>query len=155
MSATPAGPPPATFSAVREYPPADPVEARRHFLARLSVETDPSDVVHDVTRGTGNLIVIDVRSPADYAACHVAGAVNLPHRQIAASTTAHFDRDAILVTYCWGPACNAATKAAAKLAQLGFQVKEMLGGIEYWRNEGCPVEGTLGADAPLFWRHDG
>jgi hypothetical protein len=29
-------------------------------------------------------------------------------------------------------------------------VKEMLGGIEYWRKEGNEVEGTLGQEAPLI-----
>ena len=54
-----------------------------------------------------------------------------------------------LVVYCWGPACNAGTKACAKLSELGFRVKEMIGGIEYWRHEGLQVEGTLGHKAPL------
>jgi rhodanese-related sulfurtransferase len=147
--------PAPTNSGVAEYPPADPADAERHFLARLSVETDVSDVVHDLTRGTGKLILLDVRSAEEYAVCHAAGAINLPHRRIAADTTGAFDRDAILVTYCWGPGCNAATKAAAKLARLGFRVKEMIGGLEYWRHEGCPVEGTLGADAPLHWKFGG
>ncbi len=154
MSVTASTPQP-TVSAVREYPAAPPAEARRHYLARLAVETDVSDVVHDLTRGTGNLVVLDVRSPEDFALCHVSGAINLPHRRNSAETTAGFDRDAYLVTYCWGPACNASTKAAAKLAQLGFHVKEMIGGIGYWRLEGCPVEGTMGAEAPLHWRHGG
>ncbi len=152
---SPARSPAPTFSAVAEYPAADPADAARHFLARLSVETDVSDVIHDLTRGTGKLILLDVRSADEYAVCHAAGAVNLPHRRIAADTTAGFDRDAILVTYCWGPACNASTKAAAKLAHLGFRVKEMIGGLEYWRHEGCPVDGTLGEDAPLHWRFAG
>jgi rhodanese-related sulfurtransferase len=142
-----------TFSAVREYPAASPEDASRHYLSRLAVETDVSDVVHDLTRGTGKLIMLDVRSPSDYALCHAPGAINLPHRQIGTATTAGFDRGALLVTYCWGPGCNSATKAAAKLAQLGFNVKEMIGGIEYWRLEGCPVEGTLGPEAPLHWQH--
>jgi rhodanese-related sulfurtransferase len=154
MSSAARSPAPA-FSAVAEYPPADPAEAERHFLARLSVETDVSDVVHDLTRGTGKLILLDVRSAEEYAVCHAAGAINLPHRRIASATTAEFARDAILVTYCWGPGCNAATKAAAKLARLGFRVKEMIGGLEYWRHEGCPVEGTLGPDAPLHWKFGG
>ena len=64
-----------------------------------------------------------------------------------------FDRNTMLVTYCWGSACNASTKAAARLAALGFQVKEMIGGLEYWRLEGCPVEGTQGPDAPMYWQH--
>jgi rhodanese-related sulfurtransferase len=147
--------PAPTFSAVAEYPAADPADAERHFLARLSVETDVSDVVHDLSRGTGKVILLDVRDAGDYAVCHAAGAISLPHRRIAAGTKATLDRDAILVTYCWGPGCNAATKAAARLARLGFRVKEMIGGLEYWRHEGCPVEGTLGADAPLHWRFGG
>ncbi len=40
--------------------------------------------------------------------------------------------------------------AAAKLAALGFRVKEMIGGIGYWRKEGLPVEGSSPADAPLY-----
>jgi rhodanese-related sulfurtransferase len=110
-------------------------------------------VVHDLTRGNGRLLILDVRAPADFALCHVPGAINLTHRQMSPETTAGFDREALLVTYCWGPGCNSATKAAAKLAQLGFKVKEMIGGIEYWRLEGCPVEGTLGREAPLHWQH--
>jgi len=141
------------FSFVDEYPAAPAEAAAKHFLARLSVETDVSDVVTDLERGNPNLIVLDVRSAEDYEICHVPGAVSLPHRQINAQTTARFSKDATLVTYCWGPACNSATKAAAKLSALGFRVKEMLGGIEYWRNEGCDVEGTLGSEAPLFWKH--
>src|SRR5207245_11627846 len=47
-----------------------------------------------------------------------------------------------VVVYCWGPACNAATKAAVRLAALGFRVKEMIGGIEYWDREGYGVEGS-------------
>jgi rhodanese-related sulfurtransferase len=50
---------------------------------------------------------------------------------------------ALVVTYCWGPACNAATKGAARIAGLGRPVKEMLGGIAAWEAEGLPVERTL------------
>ncbi|MNC61293.1 hypothetical protein D3C75_1112290 [compost metagenome] len=57
----------------------------------------------------------------------------------------------VLILYCWGPACNGASKAAARLAAQGYQVKEMLGGIEYWRKEGGALEGTLREEAPLYW----
>jgi rhodanese-related sulfurtransferase len=56
------------------------------------------------------------------------------------------------VLYCWGPACNGASQAATKLAAQGFRVKEMLGGIEYWRKEGGNLEGTLYEQAPLYWK---
>ncbi|MFE5737948.1 rhodanese-like domain-containing protein [Streptomyces celluloflavus] len=41
--------------------------------------------------------------------------------------------------YCWGPGCDGATRAALALARLGYRVKEMLGGIEYWIREGYEV----------------
>ena len=62
--------------------------------------------------------------------------------EAAAEAVAGLPAGALLVTYCWGPGCNAATKAAARLARLGFRVKEMLGGFEYWEREGHPVERT-------------
>lgn len=142
--------PQAKFSFVLEHPPAAPAAAAAHFAARLACETDPSDLKADLDRGTAPLIVIDARGTEYYAECHILGAVSLPQRQIGPETTARFPRDAVLVTYCSGPGCNGATKAALKLAALGFRVKELIGGLEYWRHEGLPVEGTLGESASLY-----
>ena len=137
-------------SFVLEHPAAGPDEAHRHFTSRLAVETDPSDVHADLERGVSRIVVVDARSAQHFAECHVPGAINLPHRSITAETTAALARDVCVVVYCWGPACNAATKAAARLSALGFQVKEMIGGLEYWRREGYAVDGTLGTEAPLY-----
>src|SRR5712664_4166214 len=90
------------------------------------------------------------RSPDAYARCHIPGAINLATRTISPETTASLPRDKVIVTYCWGPGCNGSTRAAAKLAALGFRVKEMIGGIGYWRKEGLPVEGSSPDDAPLY-----
>ena len=139
----------ARFSFVLEHPAAEPAAAARHFLAKLAVETDPADVHLDLERGSEAITVIDARGPDAFAQCHVPGALSLPHRTISEATTAGLSRYRVLVVYCWGPGCNAATKAAAKLAALGFRVKEMIGGLEYWRREGYPVEGALGDQAPL------
>jgi len=138
------------FSLVLETPPARPEDAQRHFLAKLSVETDPSDVRLDMQRGQNSFILIDGRSAQDFDECHIPGAINLPYRKINAESTAHLSKAQPLVVYCWSPGCNSATKAAARLSALGFQVKEMVGGIEYWRREGGPVEGTLAEQAPLI-----
>ncbi|HEX5097744.1 MAG TPA: rhodanese-like domain-containing protein, partial [Acidimicrobiia bacterium] len=64
-----------------------------------------------------------------------------PHAAIDECTTADIPRDAVVVTYCWGPHCNGATKAAARFAALGFRVKEMLGGITGWQTEGYELDG--------------
>ncbi|HEY3992848.1 MAG TPA: rhodanese-like domain-containing protein [Ktedonobacteraceae bacterium] len=137
------------FSLVLETPPARPEEAHRHFLARLALETDAADVRLDLQRGQNGFVLLDARGAQDFEECHIPGAINLPYRQITAASTAHLSQEQPIVVYCWSPGCNAATKAAARLSVLGFQVKEMLGGIEYWRREDGPVEGTLGERAPL------
>src|SRR5882757_1349002 len=49
-----------------------------------------------------------------------------------------------VVTYCWGPGCNGATKAAAELTRRGYRVREMIGGVEYWIREGFPVRTDAG-----------
>jgi rhodanese-related sulfurtransferase len=139
-----------SFSFVLEHPAAEPAAANRHFISRLAVETDPSDVKLDLERGHPGIVVVDARSAEAWERCHIPGSISLPHRTIGPETTAMLPRDRVIVTYCWGPGCNAATKAAAKLGALGFRVKEMIGGLEYWRHEGSPVEGTEGTSAAMF-----
>ncbi len=129
--------PPASM--VLEVEPAAPEVAHRHFAAKLSVETDPSDVHHDLEAGVTGLVVADMRSAGAFAEEHVAGAISLPYRGLDEASTAHLSRETTYVVYCWSPGCNAAAKGAARLAELGFRVKEMIGGIEYWKREGYPT----------------
>ena len=129
------------FSLVLEVPAAEPKEASRHFVSKLSVETDPSDVMLDLQRGQDGFVLLDVRSSDDYEDCHIEGAVHIPYRQINAETSGQLPKDKVIVTYCWGPGCNASTKGALRLALLGFRVKEMIGGLEYWKREGGKIAG--------------
>jgi len=135
------------FSFLQETPAAEPADAALHFQAKLTFETDAWDVKTDMERGRSDFIVIDTRSALDFAARRIAGAINLPHRLIDAETTAHLPKDKLMVTYCWGPGCNASTKGTLKLASLGFRVKELIGGLEYWIREGGPLEGTIESKA--------
>ena len=128
------------FSFVRETGTASPEEARMHFATKLTFETDAWDLKTDLERGRADLVVIDVRSPEAFDEQHIAGAINLPHRSMTAETTAQLPKDKLMVTYCWGPGCNGSTKGALRLAALGFRVKELIGGIEYWIREGGNVQ---------------
>ncbi len=112
----------APHSLVLEVPAADPEIARRHYAAKLAVETDPSDVNHDLEAGVPGLMVADMRPLEAYAEGHVAGAVSLPYRSLDEESTAHLSRDALYVVYCWDPGCNAGAKGAERLAELGFRV---------------------------------
>jgi rhodanese-related sulfurtransferase len=117
-----------------------PELALRHFTHRLAVETDADDVGAALQDGTADFVLLDARSPAAYAAAHLPGAISLPHREL---TQAGVDAlpEGPIVVYCWGPGCNAATKAGARIAGFGREVREMIGGFEYYVREGYPVEG--------------
>ena len=112
-----------------------------YFAQRLQHETDADDVGSALMDGSADFTLIDARSPAAYAAAHLPTAISLPHATITRETL-----DALppgpIVAYCWGPGCNAATKAGAKISGLGREVKEMLGGFEYYVREGHRAEGA-------------
>ncbi|HEX6311530.1 MAG TPA: rhodanese-like domain-containing protein [Acidimicrobiia bacterium] len=125
---------------VTAAPPAGPALAARHFQWRLEFETDPSDVHADLEAGVADFVVVDTRMPAAYAAGHVPGARNLPYPEIDDDAATALDPSTTIVVYCDGPGCNAATRGAAALAARGYRVKEMIGGLEYWRREGYAIE---------------
>src|SRR3989440_5568773 len=107
-----------------------------YFEARLAFETDASDVHAEL----GQVVLVDTRGDVAWAQGHLPGALHLPWAEIATRATGLVARDARVVTYCWGPGCNGATRGALAFARLGYQVKEMIGGYEYWVREGFPVQ---------------
>ncbi|MBG0718983.1 sulfurtransferase [Microbacterium sp. 2C] len=115
-----------------------------YFSAKLTHETDASDVYAAQQAGDA-FVLVDVRSADAWAQGHAVGAVHVPYRDIAARA-AEFDPAVPVVVYCWSPGCNAGAKGAVEFAKLGFSVREMIGGYEYWARESYPVEG---ADGPL------
>ena len=126
-------------SAVLEYGVPAPGETAAMMEDKLRFHTDAWDLSVDLRAGLSGIVVIDARSRDAYAAGHIPGAVSFPHREMSAETTAQLDRSKVYVVYCDGIGCNASTKGAYKLAGLGFRVKELLGGIDWWRRDGHPV----------------
>ena len=122
-------------SAVTAIAPASSEAARQHFAAELTFETDCWDV-HDALQSGADFVLLDVRGPALYAQGHVPGAISLPRGKIIASKLAGWPQDTVFVTYCAGPHCNGAARAALRLAELGRPVKIMAGGITGWVDEG-------------------
>lgn len=121
---------------VSSVPAASSDEAFKHFAKRLTFETDCWDVHDALTRNVADFVLLDVRSPELYEAGHIPGAVNLPHARIVERNLADWPKDTLFVVYCAGPHCNGANKAAVRLARLGRPVKEMIGGITGWKDEG-------------------
>ncbi|MYS23485.1 Rhodanese-related sulfurtransferase [Streptomyces sp. DvalAA-14] len=117
--------------------PAAPADAAAHFAAALAFHTDVSDVAAALGAADGpGFVLVDSRNAASWAQGHIPGALHLPTARIAQDAPALLDTAVPVVVHCWGPGCNGAARAAHALATLGYQVKEMLGGIEYWIREG-------------------
>jgi len=125
---------------VTRIPAAASPQALAHFEARLTYETDCADVWYATQHEAKDFVLLDVRTPTLYAAGHVPGATNMPTRTINEQRLAEYSLDTMFVVYCAGPHCNGANKAAVKLAQLGRPVKEMIGGLTGWIDEGFGLE---------------
>ena len=111
-----------------------------HYRQKLAFETDAWDVKEALDRGDP-VVVVDGRSAEAYAREHIPGAVNLPHREIGPESTASLDRSKLYVCYCDGIGCNASTRTALKLLTLGFEVRELMGGLDWWKRDGYATEG--------------
>ena len=110
--------------------------AIEYLSNRLRFETDVSDVQRDLSAGTPGYVLIDTRNTESWERGHLPGAIHLPTRDVAARAPGLVPAGSEVVVYCWGPGCNGATKAALEFARLGYPVREMLGGYEYWVREG-------------------
>jgi rhodanese-related sulfurtransferase len=128
------------MSVVSHTPAAASAAALAHFQARLGFETDCADVWYASRHESQDFVLLDVRTPTLYAAGHVPGAINMPVRTIAEQRLADYPADTLFVVYCAGPHCNGANKAAVKLARLNRPVKEMIGGLTGWIDEGFGLE---------------
>jgi len=118
-------------------------EAAQHFAAKLRFETDPSDVRAAQLAGE-RFALIDSRGDAAWAQGRISGALHLPTASIAERAADVVPQGMPVVVYCWGPGCNGSTRAALAFSLLGYEVREMIGGFEYWAREGLPVEDDNG-----------
>ena len=96
------------------------------------------------TAEPGAFVLVDSRSREAWDQGHIPGAVHLPTADIPVRAAELIGAGRPVVTYCWGPGCNGATRAALAFARLGYEVREMLGGVEYWIREGFPLRTPAG-----------
>ena len=113
----------------------------KFYQNKLAHEMDSWDVFEALENGEP-LIVVDGRTAEAYAQEQIPGSVNLPHRELSITTTATLDKSKTYVCYCDGIGCNASTKTALKLLSLGFEVRELIGGLDWWKRDGYATEGT-------------
>lgn len=105
--------------------------------AKLAYEIDVVAAFRAQTDGTA--VIVDTRKQLSWDQGHVAGALHLPADTLD-DRLATLPRDRTLIVYGWGPGCNGATLTARRLLGEGFDVRELIGGYEYWARNGFAVE---------------
>lgn len=111
---------------------------------------DARDDLEPVTRvdlrrrlRAGEVTLIDVRPPEEYAAGHLPSAINVPLKELTIRLDS-LPRKQEIVAYCRGPYCVLAFEAVARLRRRGLKARRLEDGYPEWVGAGLPVERTDG-----------
>ena len=110
--------------------------AKTHFAAKLGFTTGPHEVTGIIDRKE-DVVIVDVRFPADYRQGHIPGAVSLPKGKW--HEPAGLSKDKLNVLYCYNQTCHMAAEAAVELLARGYPVAEMEGGFATWEANAYPI----------------
>jgi phage shock protein E len=134
---------PAAAAEPQAKPDATPVAAPAPAATPIS----QSALLERLATPVPDLLVLDVRTPAEYAAGHLPGARNVPHDQLAARLAdleAFKDRDVVL--YCRSG--RRSQLAAQTLRSAGFsRLLHLEGDWLAWEGQNRPVETQPAAGA--------
>ena len=86
----------------------------------------------------GDVVVLDVRPPAEFAAGHVTGARSVPLSELRRQLR-DLSKDVEVVAYCRGHYCVFADEAVRQLLAKGYRARRLEDGFPEWRRAGLPV----------------
>ena len=86
----------------------------------------------------GEIVVIDVRPEAEFAAGHLPFARSIPVAELK-KRIAEIPQNKTIVAYCRGPFCLFASEAVGILQSAGHQALRLDDGVAEWRAQGLPV----------------
>ncbi len=127
---------------VREVAQEHLVELR---LALEQMATTP-DVLSPESRKSlltkarrGDIVVIDVRPDAEYAAGHLPHARSIPLGELK-KRLAELPAGKQIVAYCRGPFCLMSDEAVRLLRKRGYTAHKITDGVTEWQAGGLPIE---------------
>lgn len=109
------------------------------YSNKLQFEIDSWDLYDALKRGD-DMVILDARTIESFQQESIANSLSFPHRFITEERTKELSKNTLYVVYCDGIGCNASTSAALKLSRLGFKVKELAGGLKWWKDAGYPLQ---------------
>jgi rhodanese-related sulfurtransferase len=108
------------------------------FATKLEAEWGPYDLKRALDARSQDIVVLDTRTSDAFDEEHIPQAINIPTEQLA-QRLSELPKSKEVVPYCWSITCHLATRAALLLAQKGYRVHELVGGIEHWKNHEFPL----------------
>lgn len=87
----------------------------------------------------GEVTLLDVRPPEEFASGHIPGALSVPLPELARQL-ATLPKRREVVAYCRGPYCVLAIEAVKQLRARGFKAVRLEEGVLDWAALGLPVE---------------
>ncbi len=111
-------------------------------LASEPQRVEPKAVNERIAWSDRSLVLLDVRTPAEYAEGHLPGAINIPHTELASRVAELSDaRDRDIVVYCRSG--TRAEQALGVLKDAGFsRLFHLDGDYQRWSAEKRPVTTT-------------
>ena len=111
-----------------------------NVLAEETATIEQSALLARIEQRDEGLVILDVRTPEEFAAGHVPGAVNIPYTHLPARISAlpsAADKD--IVVYC--ATGVRAERAATRLRENGFtRLLHLEGDMKKWEALGLPLE---------------
>jgi len=126
---------------VGQAAPLSSAERAQFYRAKMDAEWGPYDVKGALEKNPGKVIVLDTRDAESYAQEHIPGSINIPTDELPQRLN-ELAKDKEIVPYCWSVVCHLATRASLFLAEKGYVVHELAGGIEYWKHYKMPLESS-------------
>ena len=124
-------------------------EQIQHYQRKLQFEWDSADLF-EMLETEDQIVVIDTRKEFAFEEEHIPGAISFPHRTMDEKSTSHLDRVKTYVCYCDGIGCNGSTMGALKMTKLGFKVRELIGGLDWWKRDGHATSGINATEGLQF-----
>ena len=108
-----------------------------YFLGPDAEKVSPAEAYRKHTGEDGDALIVDVRQPAEWKSGTIPGAARVPLTHLGSSLD-ELPRDRQLLTIC--ASNHRSPLAARRLKKAGFDVLDVSGGIEAWREAGLPIE---------------
>lgn len=109
----------------------------RLFGAGSTAQLSATEYKNRFVEGKEAHLLVDVRTPQEYIAGYIPGAVNIPLQELSQKID-HLPKDKPVILYCRSG--SRSHSAASLLGRLGYTDVYDLGGIHHWTSAGYPIK---------------